>query len=162
MLVDLNSIPDTARVWIFPSSRMLKTDEMEQLNRLAASFIDSWTAHNQTLHAAFTVSHQLFLVFAVDETTTDASGCSLDKLHHFVKGCEQRFNIRLFDRLKVMFPHQEEVRILSIGDVEEKLSTGEIRPDDQVFDTTITSMSDFRQHFIREIQHTWLNRYLTV
>lgn len=162
MLVDIDHIPDSARVWIFPASRLLKADEIEQINRLASSFIETWTAHNKSLHAAFKISNDHFLVFAVDETTVGASGCSLDKLHHFVKGCEQRFNIRFFDRLKVLFPVKDGVKLLSVSEVEEKILSGEIKPEDEVFDTTIVKMDAFRHHFVQEVRNTWLTRYLTV
>lgn len=160
MLVSFDSIPDTARVWIFPSSRTLNNEQLEQLQHLASSFLETWTAHDHALHASFHCSHAHFLVFTVDESRTGASGCSIDKLHRFVKSCEPMFQVQFFDRLKVAIPQEEGVQLQPVSEVEKAIAEGRLTGDQPVFDSTVATMEEFRTGFVKPLRQTWLNRYL--
>lgn len=160
MLVSFDSIPDSARVWIFPSSRALNSEQLEQLDQLVSSFLDTWTAHDQALHASFHCSYDHFLVFTVDESRAGASGCSIDKLHRFVKSCELMFHAQFFDRLKVAIPLDQGVQLQPVSEVEKAIAEGRMTGDQPVFDSTVATMKEFRTGFVKPLRQTWLSRYL--
>ncbi len=160
MLVSFDQLPDSARLWIFQSSSRLSDVVAEDLQRVAESFVENWTAHQSALHGAVVIVDQLFLVVAVDEKITGASGCSIDKLNQFMRGREQAMNVKWFDRLLVSYkdangnPHQ-----LRLASIEEKLQSGELSAESLVYDTTIENVEAFRSRFISPLKNTWLNRY---
>lgn len=162
MLVPFDQIPDTARIWIFQSAVPLNESQMEEFHRVALSFVDSWTAHSKELKASFIIVDQTFLIFSVDESATGASGCSIDKLHHFIKGREQAMNLSLLNRLLVATPGTGTVNIFPFSDFTRRIERGEITPDQQVYDCTLTRKGELKERFISPLSSTWLNRYLPV
>ena len=57
MLVDFNELPDSSRIWIYPSNRNFTEDEQAELRVRIASFLEEWTAHGQSLKAGFEVKY---------------------------------------------------------------------------------------------------------
>jgi len=162
MNVTLQVLPDSSRLWIFHASRPLEPDEQKLLIDSAGSFLSQWTAHQQQLMAGCDLVDGLFLLIAVDEQHTGASGCSVDKLHHFVKEAGRQLSVDLLDRLNIAArigdsPAWRQVRL---GDLEAMLSSGEVTGEDCVADLSIQNLGDFRAGFIKRIQETWLNRFL--
>lgn len=160
MLVSFDQLPDSARLWIFQSSTRLSNVDVLDLQRVAESFVENWTAHQSALHGAVVIVDQIFLVVAVDEKITGASGCSIDKLNQFMRGREQAMNMKWFDRLLVSYkdengdPHQ-----LRLSSIEEKLQSGELNAETLVYDTTIENVGAFKSRFVAPLKNTWLNRY---
>lgn len=160
MLVSFDQLPDSSRLWLFQSSTRLSGAVAEDLQRVTESFVENWTAHQSALHGAVVIVDNLFLVVAVDEKIAGASGCSIDKLNHFMRGREQAMNMKWFDRLRVSYkdangdPHQ-----LRLSSIEEKLQSGELNAETLVYDTTIENVGAFRSRFVAPLKNTWLNRY---
>lgn len=162
MNVPLKDLPDSSRLWIFQSSRPLDAEERKILLELTGSFLSQWTAHQQQLKSGCDLMHGLFLLIAVDEQYTGASGCSLDKLHHFVKDVGLHLSVDLLDRLNVALlsegsPSWRQIRL---PELESMLSTGEVSGRECVADVSIQSLGEYRKGFMKPIQETWLNRYL--
>ena len=163
MNVALKELPDSSRIWIFQSSRLLGADEEKVLLDMTSHFLAQWTAHQQQLKAGCTIVDGLFLLIAVDEHYTGASGCSLDKLHHFVKDAGRQLSLDLLDRLNVAL-HQEGApgwRQIRLHDLENMISKGEVSGLHKVADVSIQTLGDYRAGFIKRIQETWLSRYIT-
>ncbi|MFM7726672.1 MAG: ABC transporter ATPase, partial [Flavobacteriales bacterium] len=99
MFVPLDEMPTTARVWVFMCDRELEKGEVEQISFAIRPFLDEWTAHQQSLHSSYAIVYDRFLIIAVDEAFTSASGCSIDKSVAFVKSVEQRLNCNFMNRL---------------------------------------------------------------
>ena len=85
MLAPIEQMPSDSRVWVYQSPRLITSDEQQRLMSGLFSFIDSWTAHQAGLRAAGAILHDRFVVIAVDENHNHASGCSIDKMVHFMK-----------------------------------------------------------------------------
>ena len=95
MWVPFEQLPASARLWIFSSPVPLDTD---LLLPPLQEFIRSWTAHQQDLRASASLSEGYFMLLAVDEAQTSASGCSIDKATHFVHrgpGQASRLKVRV-------------------------------------------------------------------
>ncbi len=115
MYIDFNSLPDSARVWIYQSNRELTSAEVLEIKSMGKNFVNEWTAHQYTLHSSFEVLHNYFLVIAVDENVNIASGCSIDKSVHFIKEVEKKYKLKLFDRLAVGFYWKSKVQVVSLN-----------------------------------------------
>ncbi|MBK9637859.1 MAG: hypothetical protein IPO63_08575 [Bacteroidetes bacterium] len=161
MLISFETLPKEARIWIFPSSRLLNTDEVEKIANRCSSFLQSWTAHKMDLDAAFKIIDQAFLVISVDEKNTGASGCSIDKLHQFVKELGTELSLSFLERLNVTFLQENgETKILPLKEIEQKIQREEMNADTKVYDITLLSVDELNFKFKVPLSTTWLNRYL--
>jgi hypothetical protein len=161
MLISFDTLPQHARIWIFPSSRLLNPTEEEKIETHCATFLQSWTAHKMDLDAAFKIIDHAFLVISVDEKNTDASGCSLDKLHMFVKQLGVELSVSFLERLNVTFLQENgETSILPLKEVEKKIQQSEINADTKVYDITLLSVEELSSKFKVPLSNTWLSRYL--
>lgn len=160
MLVPFDQIPDHARVWVFQATTPFSQAQSEELQRIAVSFIENWTAHNRDLKASFKIIDQLFLVFSVDESAVGASGCSIDKLHQFIKGREQAMQLSLLNRLQVALPGLHHPTVYSLSDFTGRIKNGDVKEDQLVYDCTVTTKAELDKRFIAPLSDTWLQRYL--
>ncbi|MBL7923291.1 MAG: hypothetical protein JNL88_03745 [Bacteroidia bacterium] len=160
MIVAFDSIPEEARVWVFQSDRFLTTAEESGLSRATGAFLESWTAHAADLKSAFRIIDHVFLVIAVDERNTGASGCSLDKLHQFVKQAGSQLNIDFLNRLRVTYLRGDDaLNSVSLTELETLMSHGEVMAETKVYDVTVQTVAELKTSFVRELKNTWLNRY---
>jgi hypothetical protein len=161
MLIPFDTLPNDARIWIFPSSRILNAGEVELIKTRCASFLQSWTAHKMDLDAAFNIIDNAFLIISVDEKNTGASGCSLDKLHQFVKELGSELSLSFLERLNVaILLDNGSTAILPLKEVEKKIQNSEITAATKVYDITLLSVEDLNNKFSVPLGTTWLSRYL--
>ncbi|MCP4975889.1 MAG: ABC transporter ATPase, partial [Maribacter sp.] len=78
MLVDFNVLPESSRVWIYQANRSFTSLELEELGGELDAFIQDWTAHGSDLKAGYEIRYKRFIILALDQTDTAASGCSID------------------------------------------------------------------------------------
>ena len=74
------------RIWIYQSNqkffaRRIRSDT----SRSRIGFIEEWTAHGSDLKAGYEIRYKRFIVLALDQTQTSASGCSIDASVHFIQ-----------------------------------------------------------------------------
>ena len=62
MLVDFKTLPDHARIWIYPSNRPFSEVEQQTLKGSLSNFLSHWTSHNQSLEASFDLPYNRFIV----------------------------------------------------------------------------------------------------
>ncbi|MDT8346986.1 MAG: ABC transporter ATPase, partial [Flavobacteriaceae bacterium] len=103
MLVDFEQLPDEARIWIYPSNRPFTDEEIGQLYKEISDFLETWTAHGQSLKAGFKIPYKRFIIFGLDQSQASASGCSIDASVHFIQQLEQKYKVDLLDKLNVSF-----------------------------------------------------------
>lgn len=159
MIVPFDSLPDDSRIWIFPSTRILDSNEEDVLLKSTLVFLAEWTAHNRSLTASAKVEEHTFLIVAVDESVTGASGCSIDKLHRFVREAESELGLRLMERLNVLLPGNP-LSIVHSSTIASLVASGELHSTSLVYDTTLTHMGQYRKQFKVPMNTTWLSRYL--
>ncbi len=103
MLADFKKLPDTSRVWIYQANRSFSDKELQELQVELESFIEGWTAHSSDLKAGYEIRYNRFIILALDQSLTSASGCSIDASVHFIQGLEQKYNVSLLDKMNVSY-----------------------------------------------------------
>ena len=151
--------PDS-KVWIYAADRFLAEDETVNINLQLDEFTREWTAHDVALKGSGAVLYRRFIVLAVDQSHTNASGCSIDKSVHFIKSLETQFGLDLFDRLIIFYQSNDEIKSFHFNDLIPKISLGEISGSTKIYDTTITQLGLFKNEFIKEAGKSWLARFL--
>jgi len=104
-MISFKEMPLHSRVWIYQSIREFSENEITQLKTKAEGFISEWTSHGKTMNACIEIFHNRFIIVCVDEKTTSASGCGIDKSVKFIQQLESDFggNTSLLDRMNVAY-----------------------------------------------------------
>lgn len=158
MEVLFNTLPETARVWIYQGSRPFNKSEQEILSKGLSSFLQQWTAHGSALHASFDLLYNQFIVIGLDESTTDASGCSIDSLVRNLQVVASTINIDFFNRELIAFLQNESVILVERKALKDFLSKngGSVL----TFNNLVSTVKAFRTEWLVPAETTWLKRYI--
>jgi len=154
------TISDTARVWIYQSSRLFTDEEVAEIEVSCNQFVISWAAHGKDVHAAFQVIDNLFIILIADDTGEKPSGCSIDSSLHYIDSVEKKYNIVLKDRINVAIETDAGIVISNMNDVKNLIDSENIKESNIMFDNTITTYADFVSNWKKPINKSWLNRLL--
>lgn len=161
MFVPFNSLPDAARVWIYQSERKLSELEKSTISASLQSFTNQWTAHNQPLKASFIIRYDQFIVLAVDESYTEASGCSIDSSVAVIRQLSNQLKVDFFNRTTVAFYIDGQVSTLAMADLKSNYEEGFWSGETIVMDNTVPTKAAFDTGWMRKANETWLKRYLS-
>jgi hypothetical protein len=145
----------SSKVWIYQADRELALSEINEINEMLISFVESWTAHNQQLKAAYDIKYNRFLVLIVDQTQAGASGCSIDKSVHLMKTIEQKFQINLFDRFNIAFKVGDKVNSVTRESFENLIAKGEIKKDTIVFNNLVENYQNYLESWETTFENSW-------
>lgn len=160
MYIPFESLPDSARIWIYQADRKFSEEEISQINDHGKLFIEQWTAHQQTLKASFKVFHNLFLVIGVDESYNDASGCSIDKSVHFIREIEKRFSVNLFNRFNVVYNQKNQNQISHFTKLKKLLEGNHISLETKIYNNLITTKQELENKWLVNIKESWVGEKL--
>ncbi len=146
------------KVWVYLSSKKLEGQQLSDIIALGNSFVNSWKAHDNKLSASFEVLHNYFIVVKVDETTYNASGCSIDKLLRFIKELEQNFSIQLLNRLLVAYELDHKIFVVHSSEIKELMNKGVINENTIIFDTSVADAVEFAT-WKKPLKNSWLKKY---
>lgn len=156
-VVSFESLPDASRVWVFGSDPALTDAAAKTLLGGVDSHLKDWKAHGQPLTVAREWLEDRFLVVAVDQTQTGASGCSIDGLFRVLQQLESRVDASLIGGGRVYFrDHHGVVQAVHRGDIDRLVQAGEITKDTVVFDTTLSDLGDWRTKFELPARESWV------
>lgn len=142
-----DELPDSARLWIFGADRRPAPRQTARILERMRGFLQSWTAHREELAAGLDWRRHRFLLVAVDESRTAASGCSIDELMRCLGELEDETGVGLTDGAAVWFRDPRDgdrVASVSRGEFRELARAGVVGPDTTVYDLTVDRMSGLR------------------
>jgi hypothetical protein len=157
---NISNMPSDARVWVYQSNTLFSDAEVKALLEEGIKFISDWAAHGASLKASFDILFNRFIVIAVDEQQAMASGCSIDKSVKFVKELEQKFNLKLFDRMQVAYRKGDEIKVCSLSEFERSAKQGLVNGSTIVFNNMISSKKAFDEEWEVPLKQSWQNRVL--
>ncbi len=153
------NLSKTSRIWIFQADRTLSVAEGESILSTCKNYVQEWNAHGNQLISDVDFIHHLFLVFAVDESETGASGCSIDSMTRIVKSFAEKFNVSFFDRSLIALKLENEINLLSPAEFRRQFKENNITEDTIVFDNMITSLSELSM-WEKKIKDSWHRKLL--
>jgi hypothetical protein len=160
MFIPFETLPSTARLWIYQSNRPLNDGEEKSLRLALQEFCDQWKAHGQDLRTSFRIEHHQFLILAVDEDYNDASGCSIDGSVRILKSLQQETGVNFFDRGRVAFLLNNEVKSFPLQELKSLFASGRLTHSSLAFDNLVGVKSDFDKAWLSPVEKTWLVKYL--
>jgi len=154
MLVDFNTLPEEARIWIYASENALTEDQQSHILTYIAEHLKGWNAHKAPLTAGVTILENHFIVVALDEGKNGASGCSIDALQKTIQELEKNLSITLMNRLNVFCKIGEVIKVIP------SFKLGIIANKDTLFyDLTIQRKEEL-SNYLKPIKEGWAKSYL--
>lgn len=156
MYIPFEQLPSNAKVWIYQSDRKLSETEQRDLADQLMGFIDEWTSHSTLLKASFAIMHDFFIILAVDNAYSMASGCSIDKSVQFLKSLGKKINVDFLNRLNILTLHKGEFLIYDYHSLKEKLKNNNLEPATKIFNNLVESKSDLDSNWLIDVEGSWL------
>lgn len=159
MLIEFDKMPETSRVWIYQAERKLSQSEIEFVERSTAEFLKGWSAHGNDLKSSFKIQYDQFLILTVDESFSQASGCSIDASVNLIKALEQRVGISFITNSLVGFLMENEVKLIPFNELKDEVQKNTITPSTPMFNNTIQYLSDYKTKWLVESHEGWVSKY---
>ncbi len=160
-VVAFESLPDASRVWVFASDPALPAAAAKTMLSGVDSHLKEWKAHGEPLTVSREWIEDRFLVVAVDQTHTGASGCSIDGLFRVLQQLENSVHASLVGGGRVYYrDHHGVIQAVGRGDIDRLVHEGEITKDTVVFDTTLSDLGDWRRKFERPARESWVGELI--
>jgi hypothetical protein len=155
-LVQLKDLPDSARTWVFGANKTLEGPMSETLLGEVDRFLSQWNAHGFPLTVGRDWKYGRFLTVAVDQSTAGASGCSIDGLFRTLKALEPKLGASLITS-GLVFYRDASGAIQSVD--RERFTAlsaeGTIQSGTGVFDSTVTTLGEWRARFELDAARSW-------
>jgi hypothetical protein len=160
-LVDFSQLPDDARVWVFGSDRQLTDSQRARLLAIVDDHLARWKAHGAALTCAREWTENRFLTIGVDQRTEGASGCSIDALFHTLQELERDLDISLVGGGRVFYRTRNgDINAVDREEFFGLAERGAISRQTPVFDTTVTTLGDWRSRFEGPAASSWHGQLL--
>ncbi|AWX45777.1 hypothetical protein HME9304_02807 [Flagellimonas maritima] len=160
MLVPFDKLPDDSRIWIYQSNRNFNEAELEEIQEKMKSFITAWTAHGSQLEAGFEIKYKRFIIIGLNQSSTGASGCSIDASVHFIQELEKKYDVELLDRMNVSFKQGEYITYKPLKDFKKMAREKAISSNTIVFNNLVTNKSEYLEHWEVPVSESWHSRFV--
>jgi hypothetical protein len=160
-IVPFESLPDSSRIWVFGSDKPVTGPATQRLLGEVDRFLESWQAHGAPLRCGRLWKDDRFLVIGVDQSTANASGCSIDGLFRSLQALEREIGARLVGGGRVFYrDHSGVAQAAERSELERLVASGEVGPNTVVFDPSITDLGEWRAKFEQPARKTWVGELL--
>ncbi len=160
MLVDFDTLPDTARVWIYQANRSFTDDELSVIQSKLDDFIAEWTAHGANLKAGYDIKYKRFITIGLDQNINAASGCSIDASVHFIQELEKEYNVDLLDKMNVSFKQGEFVAYKPLTDFRKMAKNRSVSKKTIVFNNLVTNKAEYLENWEVPAEESWHARFM--
>ncbi|MFK7784212.1 MAG: hypothetical protein AB8B56_03800 [Crocinitomicaceae bacterium] len=145
--MSLSNLSPSSKVWVYKSNRELTSSEQAFIREELDIFIPQWASHGNQLFGGAEVVENWFVILAVDETQSMASGCSIDTSVQFMKAVGKELNVDFFDRMKVLIEKngtKEQVHFSEIGG----------HSDAKVYNPLISNLKEFKSNWLTPVSES--------
>ncbi|MEM6642323.1 MAG: hypothetical protein AAF616_05045 [Bacteroidota bacterium] len=160
MLVPFHEMPGDARLWIYQSNRSLSPHEVAFVKQCTEEFIQRWQAHGQDLKASYKIEYDQFLIISVDESFSQASGCSIDSSVHLIKALEHELQVSFMTSGQVAFLIDDQIRLFPFAELKDQVKKSILKAETKIFDNTVKNVAELSEKWLVSSEKTWFNRYL--
>jgi hypothetical protein len=160
MLVAFNELPESSRIWIYQANRSFSEPELHEIGQELESFIKEWTAHGSDLKAGYEIRYKRFIVLALDQSQTAASGCSIDASVHFMQHLQKKYKVELLDKMNVSYKQGEFVAYKSLIDFKKMAKQKAVSSKTIVFNNLVANKGEYLEHWEVPASESWHSRFM--
>lgn len=161
MFVPFHTLPDSARVWVYTSERLLSEQEQSLIHLKSEHFLGSWQSHQLDVRSSYEIKENRFLIVAVDESYNGISGCGIDKSLHFVQELESELGISFTNKTNVVFENDEAQIVLPFVQIKSATSEGIISTESLYYNTLVSNIGELKTNFKINVQEGWVRKYFS-
>ena len=155
-ITTFNTLPDSARVWVYGSEPALSGKSAETMLGEVDSFLAGWKAHGVPLYSARNWADDRFLTIAVDQEQEGASGCSIDGLFRTLKSLESNVGGQIVTSGLVYYRARDgKIHAVPRDEFTRLSESGEIDKDTEVFDLSVTTLGEWKSRFKSRASDSW-------
>jgi hypothetical protein len=148
-----------SKIWIYQSNKVLADNVSQNLLIEAKEFTATWISHQNQLAADALFIYNQFLILAVDENVSGASGCSIDKSVKFVQYLQEKYAITLLDRMIFTYKDSNNnIITLNKEGFTEAYMKNIIDDNTLVFNNLIPTLGDLNDKWLVPIKDSWHKR----
>lgn len=160
-IVSFETLPDSARVWVFGADREIAGAPADTLLAEVDGFLAGWKAHGVPLRCAREWRDDRFLAIGVDVNAENASGCSIDGLFRTLQQVQREIGAQLVGGGRVFYRAASGIETTSRDEFARRASNGDVVRDTPVFDTSVTDAGAWRTKFEQPAASSWLSPLLS-
>jgi hypothetical protein len=150
-------IADHYKVWVYVCSRAISMGEQAEIRLAGKDFMHAWNAHGAEVKGELDVLINQVILVKADQSYTQNSGCSIDKLTHFIKGIEQKFSFELLNRMYVPFSENDNWQVAHVTQLKSKQLKKEST---KVLNIMVNDTETFNSQFLQSAKDSWVANYL--
>jgi len=160
MFVEYSTLPEDAKVWIYPSSRKFYPQEIEEIKTQLQTFIESWKSEDEDFKCSFQFLYNRFIILVADAFSTELSTQDIDKSVGFIIELQAKYDVQLLDKMNVCFKQGEYVQYKELKDFKKLIKNKAVTAKTIIFDNLITTKEDLENFWEMPIEDSWYNRFL--
>lgn len=160
MLVDFDILPEESRVWIYQASRSFTEEELKEIKQKLDIFIEQWTAHGSELQSGYTIEYKRFIVIAMNQNLSMATGCSIDASVQFIQQLERDYNVDLMDKMNVSYKQGEYVAYKNLLDFKKMAKDKAVSKNTIVFNNLVNNIAEFHENWEVPASESWHARFM--
>lgn len=134
------NLSSDSKVWVYTADREFTASDKEVVAEAMSRFLPQWAAHGNSLYGDYAIERNRFLILAVDESQSGASGCSIDTSVRFIKDLGAHLKIDFFNRLNMVIEQEGVLKTVHVSEVKNF-------PEATVFNPMITKLLDLRANW---------------
>lgn len=159
MYLSFEELPLESRIWIYQSNRKFSDEEMSEIDSAVKNFIENWAAHGSSLEASYLIKYNRFIIFAVNQETQSATGCSIDASVTFIQELEQKYQVDLLDKMNVTFKNGEFIAHKSLIDFKKMAKDKAVTGSTIVFNNLVNTIEEFNEAWEVPAAESWHSRF---
>lgn len=160
MLVDFNTLPEESRVWIYQANRSFTDEEITEIESKLDIFISNWTAHGADLQAGYIIKYKRFIVIAINQNLSTATGCSIDASVHFIQQLEKEYNVDLMDKMNVSYKQGDFIAYKTLLDFKKMAKEKAVSKNTIVFNNLVNNIAEFNENWEVPASESWHSRFI--
>ena len=160
MLVAFDSLPGTARIWIYQANRSFSDEEIDQIQIDLDAFVKQWTAHGSSLHAGYEIKYKRFIILGLDQSVASASGCSIDASVHFIQELEKKYEVSLLDKMNVSYKQGDYIAYKPLADFKKMAKQKAVSKNTIVFNNLVNNKQEYEEYWEVPASESWHARFM--
>jgi len=160
MLVNFDTLPETARIWIYQCNCSFSDLELEEISNNLNIFLKSWTAHGADLQAGFEIKYKRFIIIALDQQMNAATGCSIDASVKFIQDLEATYKVDLLDKMNVSYKQGDYVAYKTLTDFKKMAKDKAVSKNTIVFNNLVNSKAEYLEFWEVPASESWHSRFV--
>jgi len=160
MLTNFKALSSSSRLWIYQANRSFTEEEIAKISKDIETFLEAWVAHGKDLKTSYLVKYKRFIIISVDESQSPATGCSIDRMVHFIQGLEQEYNVNLLDKMNVSYKHGEYLAYKNLLDFKKMVKNKAVNANTIVFNNLVATKQEFEEYWEVPLKDSWHSRFL--